>query len=178
MVDDAGTALGFVAVFLDEEAREVTADVYVSPDADDVVWDVLLDHAQEYAAARVVSLAPDEAARWTMAAGSYVQDVRYASALRRHAFEVVRRFHSMGITFDPADPPRVSRHLPAGVTLAVAGDDEGLQRTAVELADVAFREHWNHVSHGYDEDINRGSGTARSTRPSGGSPRWTGHLRA
>lgn len=151
-VDDDGTALGFVALFLDEAGREVTADAYVAPTAENSTWDLLLDHASAYAATRVGPLDEAEAAQWSLAAGSYVQDQRYASALRRQGLEVVRRFHSMGITFDPSDPPRDPAPLPR-VTVTVAGDDESQWRVAHEVANVAFRDHWNHVDHGYDHDL-------------------------
>ncbi len=148
-LDESGRPIGFVAVFADTAGREVTADAYVDPSAGDDVWDRLLGHASEYAAARMAPLAPDEAGRWTLAAGSYAQDTRYASALRRQGLVVVRRFHSMGITFDPSDPPRPPAPLP-GVTVTVVGEDEQLLRGAHEVANTAFTEHWNHVPRPYD----------------------------
>ena len=148
-VDDTGAPLGFVAVFYDTAGREVTADAYVHPTAGDDVWDRLLEHASAYAAARMAALDPDDAAQWTFCAGSYAQDTRYASALRRQDLSVVRRFHSMGVTFDPADPPRPPAPLP-GVTVTVVGEDEALLRAAHEVANTSFTEHWNHVPRPYD----------------------------
>jgi ribosomal protein S18 acetylase RimI-like enzyme len=152
-VGDDGAALGFVAVFYDPVGREVTADAYVAPTVDDSVWDVLLDHASAYATSRVSDLPADEAAPWSLCAGSYVQDVRYASALQRQGLAPVRRFHSMGITFDPADPPDPPRTPPPGVTLEVAGDDEALLRVAHGIANTSFKDHWNHVERDYDHDL-------------------------
>jgi mycothiol synthase len=151
-VDDDGSALGFVAVFHDPIGREVTADAYVAPTVDDSVWDLLLDHARAYATDKVATVDPDEAAKWTLNAGSYMQDERYGSALRRQDFEVVRRFHTMGITFDPTDPPQTPEP-PAGVTLTIAGDDEAQWRVAHHIANTAFKDHWSHVEHSYDHDM-------------------------
>ena len=149
-LDESGRPVGFVAVFSDTAGREVTADAYVDPSVGDDVWDLLLDHASTYASARMSALDPDEAALWTFCAGSYVQDARYASALRRQGLAVVRRFHSMGITFDPSDPPRPPAPLP-GVTVTVVGEDEELLRAAHEVSNTSFTEHWNHVPRPYDD---------------------------
>ncbi len=101
-VDETGTARS-------------TADAYVAPAATTRVWDLLLDHARTYATARCAPSTAGEAEEWSLAGGCYVEDARYAAALPAPGLAPVRRFHTMGITFDPSRPAPDARALPAGV---------------------------------------------------------------
>ena len=151
-VDEAGTPVGFVSVEVDETGRQVEADAYVSPQADDSVWDLLLDHARTYARRRVSALEPGERRGWVLAGGCYLDDARYGGALARAGLAPVRRFHTMGVVFDASRPP-APPSVPAGVSLQVVGPSEAGLRTAHAVADESFVGHWRHVHRPYEDWI-------------------------
>jgi len=69
-----------------------------------------------------------------------------AAILERHGYEFVRTFWKMAIDLDgePAEP-----QLPDGVTLETMRP--GTERRIFEASEEAFRDHWDHVPHDYDE---------------------------
>ncbi|HYN75220.1 MAG TPA: GNAT family N-acetyltransferase [Candidatus Limnocylindria bacterium] len=151
-VDEAGAPVGFVSVEADDAGRQVDADAYVSPRAGDDVWDLLLGHARTYAEQRVSELDVGGRPGWTLSAGCYAADDRYSSALARAGLAPVRRFHTMGIVFDPSRPPAPPA-VPAGVSLELIGTTEAGLRTAHAVADESFVGHWRHVHRRYEEWI-------------------------
>ncbi len=147
--DDDDTIVGFVSLEVDRAGREIFADAYVAPGRPDGAWDQLLQHAGQYAEGLVAGEPADQRSGWVLAAGSYSSDDRYAAVLRRAGMTPVRRFHTMAIHFDPANPPKAPQPLP-GVGLSVVGEDEELSRTAHALWSESFSEHWRFVTRPYD----------------------------
>ena len=149
-VDAGGSIAGVVFVEVDEAGREVFADTYVSPEAPDETFDLLLGHAATYGEALVASRSAGERGRWILASGCYAGAARYSAALSRAGMTTVRRFHTMAVTFDPDEPPEWPP-LHAEVTAEIVGRSEAGLRTAHEVWQESFTEHWRNVPRSYED---------------------------
>jgi mycothiol synthase len=69
-----------------------------------------------------------------------------AALLEHHGYELVRTFLKMGIELDE-EPPEPQ--LPDGIVLETMRP--GTEREIYDASEEAFRDHWDHVPHDYDE---------------------------
>ncbi len=143
-VDEHGAVAGFVALEVDSAGREVMFDAYVNPGVEVGVWDTLLAHAWSFGAGVVGELDNTDRKGWGLAGGCHASDRAYAAALTRAGMTPVRRFHTMEISVEAANPP-TSPVLPTGVAVTSAAQDENELDVAHLIWRESFADHWRYV---------------------------------
>ena len=148
VLDAEGRPAGYLAVELDDSARDGFLDAYVDPDHPGVpagLWRALLESGVGAVAGRAAA----SGTSYTAKAGAYATDASYTRALHEAGFVPVRHFFRMGIgTADPA-VPATAPPAPDGTTLEVARSD-AQRRELHEVFEASFVDHWNH--HDRDAD--------------------------
>ena len=148
VLDPEGRAAGYLAVELDDAARDGFLDAYVDPGHPGVpaeLWRALLESGVAAVAARAAA----RGTSYTAKAGAYATDGYYTQALLDAGFVPVRHFFRMGIdTTDPA-VPLTAPPLPDGTTIEVARS-EAQRRELHDVFEASFVDHWDH--HDRDAD--------------------------
>ena len=140
--DDDGTLVGFACV-QHEGGDQVAAEVFTSD-----------DELARWLLARITERA-DELARSaghgsaTIIFGVYRQDEARRALLAAHGYESATTFHRMRIDHDAAAPPQPPL-APPDVVIRQGPGDETFRRTAYELKETSFRDHFGYVVEHYD----------------------------
>jgi mycothiol synthase len=140
--DDAGTLRGYGSVARTADSNQGELDLYVHPDHDAALGHAAL--AMLEARGRELVRAVGQADPW-FGVGVYRADTRTRAWLDAAGYEVRTTFTRMRTDLDPASPVRVP---PTDVVVRPATDEADL-RTAYEIEEESFVEHYGHVRGSY-----------------------------
>ncbi len=138
--DGAGTMQGYGWVVRTAESNQVELDLYVHPDHDDALGGRILAALEDRGRALVAEVGAGDP--W-FGTGVYRSDARTRAWLVAAGYDARTTFTRMRIDLEP-DPARPEEAAPAGVEVRRAVDDADL-RTAYEIEEEAFVEHYGHV---------------------------------
>jgi ribosomal protein S18 acetylase RimI-like enzyme len=145
---DDGTLVGYGWVRQVEDSETVEVDVYVHPEHDERLGDVIVG----WAADRARELAGGAGHTHALLDGNaYRQDDRTRAWFERAGFEVATTFTRMRI--DLHGPVEVATH--DGVTVRVAANTEEDRRLAYTIREEAFTEHYGFVATPYESFVSR-----------------------
>ncbi|MBL8774294.1 MAG: GNAT family N-acetyltransferase [Acidimicrobiales bacterium] len=143
VVDADGALVGFGCV-QHEGDDQVGAEVFA---LDDQITQWLLGEVT----ARADELARSAGHRAaTIIFGVYRQDEARRALLTEHGYESATTFHRMRIDHDAAASPVEPPAAPAGVVVRQGPGDEAFRRTAHEIKEASFRDHFGHVVEPYE----------------------------
>ncbi len=143
--DDAGVLQGYGWVSRTGDSNQVELDVYVHPDHDAGLGQAALAVLE----ARGTALAAEAGhARPWFGMGVYRADRRTRGWLETAGYDVRTTFTRMRIDLDPA-APYVAPPTDVVVRLVDAADDAGM-RTAYEIEESSFTEHYGHARRSYE----------------------------
>ena len=144
--DDAGTLQGYGWVSLAAGSNQVEVDVYVRPEHDDALGHRALAVLEERG--RELATAAGYAEPW-FGMGVYRADDRTRGWLTAAGYTVQTTFTRMRIDLDPAAAGHDVPPTDVVVRRVDPGDEAGL-RTAYEIEEASFTEHYGHVSRTFD----------------------------